>query len=195
MESQALFEVVQFALSLLAIWYAVFYLYKDYRIDSFRQKVFELRDRMFDDAAGGMIDFNHPAYCMLRRTMNGFARFSHKLSLLDVLALAFSVRVIDEEMKQKYSFNVQWENATKNLEGDVHKQLDRYRMEMNSLLLSHVVKSSPLLLVFVLFPMIVLVVPIVVFFILRQRISNYVQNIMSGPMNEVEATALALGQL
>src|SRR5688572_24898474 len=79
---------------LVGIWILLFWLYRDYRIDSFRQSMFRLRDRLFDEAALGRIDFAHPAYGSLRITMNGFIRSGHRSSLLHCLAFVIAVRGI-----------------------------------------------------------------------------------------------------
>ena len=62
-------------ISLFGILYLLLWRYRAYRVDLFRHKMFKLRDELFDDAADGNIDFNSPAYQLLRTTMNGFIRF------------------------------------------------------------------------------------------------------------------------
>lgn len=50
------------------------------RLDSFRQKMFVVRDELFDYAASGKIEFNDPAYRLLRQSMNGHIRYAHQLT-------------------------------------------------------------------------------------------------------------------
>jgi len=54
------------------------------RLDIFRQKMFALRDELFDYAESGRIGFNHPAYRLLRQSMNGFIRYGHRLTFFQI---------------------------------------------------------------------------------------------------------------
>lgn len=62
-------------------WYLYAYLYIDYRVDQFRQDLFSIRDKFFDEAVRGNIDFENNAYGMTRSTLNGMIRYAHRLSL------------------------------------------------------------------------------------------------------------------
>jgi hypothetical protein len=57
-------------------------------LDSFRQDMFAVRDELFDFAAEGNIAFDHPAYVLLRRQMNGFIRYAHQLTVFRILMTA-----------------------------------------------------------------------------------------------------------
>ena len=72
-------------LSLLGLWVLFFWLYRDYRVDLFRERTFALRDELFALGASGAISFDDPAYGMLRSMLNGYIRFAHRLSLLFVV--------------------------------------------------------------------------------------------------------------
>lgn len=63
----------------------VFHVIRTVRLDSLRQKLFTVRDEMFDYAADGNISFTDPAYQLLRDEMNGFIRYAHQLTLFRVL--------------------------------------------------------------------------------------------------------------
>src|SRR5262249_49195809 len=69
------------ALSLFLLSILVLHLYRDYRVDLFRNRMFALRDSLFDFAAEGQIAFDHPAYGLHRTMLNGFIRFGERLSL------------------------------------------------------------------------------------------------------------------
>lgn len=72
-------------ISLALGWVLLFWLYPSYNTDRFRQSMFALRDRLFDEARGGTISFEHPAYRLLRMTINGFMRYAHRMSGLNFL--------------------------------------------------------------------------------------------------------------
>ena len=79
-------------LSLAMIWVWFYWFYRDYRIDKFRQSLFSIRDELFDLALSGIIAFEHPAYGMMRQTINGMIRFSHLLSLSGLIGFVFIVQ-------------------------------------------------------------------------------------------------------
>jgi hypothetical protein len=76
---------------LFLLWVFVFYCWKDYRMDAFRESVFAVRDKLFLFAAEGGIDFTHPAYTILRGRMNLVVRYAHEFTLARfILAARFS---------------------------------------------------------------------------------------------------------
>jgi hypothetical protein len=83
------FSVVAFLWSIL-----VFKVIPDARLDGFRQKMFSIRDEMFDYAADGNIAFDHPAYVMLRHQMNGFIRHGHQLTVFRCL-MTVAIRKVE----------------------------------------------------------------------------------------------------
>ncbi|HOP78677.1 MAG TPA: hypothetical protein PLD05_14400 [Thermogutta sp.] len=64
---------------LLLVFCGYFYIpYQAYRLDLFRQRLFEIRDELFDKAADGVIDFKSPLYRKTRDIINGYIRFGHR---------------------------------------------------------------------------------------------------------------------
>lgn len=76
-------------LLLLALWGFVFYLWRDYRLDAFRDDLFALRDRMFQYAAKGNITFDNPAYLLLRNRMNILLRYAHEFTFTSFVVVTF----------------------------------------------------------------------------------------------------------
>lgn len=68
------------ALGLLALCGFTFYLWRDYRLDVFRERVFSLRDGLFLYALENKINFESIAYVGLRDRMNTMLRFAHELN-------------------------------------------------------------------------------------------------------------------
>src|SRR6266566_3340993 len=68
-------------LSFVALWIGFFWLYRDYAIDRYRQRLFALRDEVWDFAASGRVGFDEAAYRLVRDRINGLIRFAHLLSL------------------------------------------------------------------------------------------------------------------
>lgn len=72
---------LQSLISIAGMLVLAFALVNQYRIDALRQRLFELRDALFDDALAGRISFDSPAYKATRILLNGLLRFAHRLSL------------------------------------------------------------------------------------------------------------------
>jgi cbb3-type cytochrome oxidase subunit 3 len=126
-------------LSLVGIAYVALWRFKQYRMDRFRQSVFALRDELFDYAAKGKISFNHPAYITLRNLMNGYIRFSHRISLVQVLLLTYSSW--DKEYKPK-TFDDVWQEVTANLDLTVKNELEAFNERAAGQLFYYVFLSS-----------------------------------------------------
>lgn len=73
--------LLKISLGLLLLWLFSFVLWRDYRLDAFREAIFELRDNLFLFAAEGGISFENAAYRMLRHRMNVTLRFAHFFTL------------------------------------------------------------------------------------------------------------------
>lgn len=81
-------HVILSGLGLGALYILYFWFYKDYRVEKFRFELYVVRDRLFDAAQKGVISFDHPAYLLMRKTINRIIRFGHRVKLLDVLVFA-----------------------------------------------------------------------------------------------------------
>jgi hypothetical protein len=73
--------VLKSALGLAGLWIFLFYFWRDYRLDAFREHVFSLRDRLFLFAAQDGISFEHQAYKILRDRANIALRYAHEFTL------------------------------------------------------------------------------------------------------------------
>jgi hypothetical protein len=179
------------SISLLGLWVLAFWLYRDYRVDIFREKMFSLRDELFDCARKGDIDFNDPAYAMLRTTMNGFIRFGDRLSFLsfilyplllgpELLAAAL------EKQRGDASFEARWKAHTGNLSPELRDKLETYRMRMHSLVAEQLL-LSPL--------MLVAVVPVVAYLVMKAMGRELLRLVPRRRLfiERIDAAALAVG--
>jgi len=78
---------------------------REYRVDHTRQKLFAIRDELFDYAADGGIGFDEVAYGRLRTLLNSLIRFSHRLTfsrlVFSSVAAEFVTPQISERPHQK----------------------------------------------------------------------------------------------
>lgn len=105
---------------LILLWGFIFFLWKDYCLDDFRERVFTLRDELFLVAARGEIGFDDPAYKMLRERMNVSLRYAHEFTL-SKLFVALAIPLMGN------SEGLAWAGHTKGLPENIRATLDKYR--------------------------------------------------------------------
>ena len=178
-------RVILTTASLAVIWYGFFYLFRDLTVDSFRERMFEARDQLFDDAADGLISFTHPAYILLRLTMNGFIRHGHRISLFEMVMLWINLRNV-----QGKSFSQRYEESLKGLDCATIERLTVYKERMNELVIIQSLAASPLFVVFVLACML----PRTFMWVIRTQLLKYLSTKMSRLFDALDSSALAFGK-
>jgi len=138
-------SIVHLSLALSLGWVLVFWCVKNYRLDAFRQRLFALRDQLFDYAANGEVPFDHPAYQMLRTRINGMIRFAHRVSFLR-LFLTVTVQQLSPDTVAVQSYK-RWQEAVETLPSpEVRERLRACHDNMLVLMVRHMVTGSPILL-------------------------------------------------
>src|ERR1035438_1853433 len=83
--------------SALALLMVVFLVWRAHlRTDEFRQRLFAIRDEIFDYANSGHIGFRDPAYQLLRNSMNGFIRYAHRLTFFQLMVTIVRWKVTEQ---------------------------------------------------------------------------------------------------
>jgi hypothetical protein len=170
------------AVSLYGLWLLAFWLYPDYCVDTFRQRMFMLRDQLFDEAADELLPFTHPAYGMLRSTMNGFIQFGHRLTFTQVLLMSIAVRAGTVMATPLLSFEIRWAQATHDLGTATQQRLVWYRDQMNYLALRHIVFSSPLLLI-------TIILPVTLWIVARSNVAHVLRP-LHRPIDNIDTVAM-----
>ncbi len=164
--------------SCFGLWW-LFTLYRDYRVDRFREEMFALRGHLFDEAANGLIDFGHPAYKTLRNTMNGFIRFGHRLSLLEFVLTPITVDVED-------GFVQEWQKSSSGLSPEVRSKLERFRDKMNFIAIKHISLNSTLVIATMIFP--------VILWLFARRVLEPLVQKLKPAVNRIDTAALVHGR-
>jgi len=125
-----------------------FWLYGRYRIDVYRQELHFLRDRLFDEAVYGHIDFSHSAYVLLQDTIDKALASSQQIFLSDVMALLL---IRSGKSGDMASYRNRWAMSIQNLGPDAKELMNTYRDEMHKVIGSQVSLSLPLLSLLTLF--------------------------------------------
>jgi hypothetical protein len=138
--SIAIFSVFSLACLWLAYW-----LYQRYAVDCLRQRLFEQRDRLFLFAMEGGVPFDHDAYRLLRRQMNGLIRFAHRIRLELVLAHKVRESIFGRaKLPDVSEFEAEFERAVGSLPRATQEALRGYRMAALILIAVHLARTSVL---------------------------------------------------
>ena len=151
-------SVVVSLVSLAGLWLFVRTAYQHYWLDKVRADLFEVRDDLFDLAAAGRVAFSHPAYHLLRTTLNGYLRFGDKLSMTNVVlhGMAFGHDV------ERDSGWKQWRSSLRALPAEEQRALRKLEVRMSLAVIRFIVFRSTVL--------VLMIVPAVVLLVAATRI-------------------------
>jgi len=114
------------------------------RLDCYRQKMFAVRDELFDYAADGNISFDDPAYVLLRSQMNGMIRYGHQLTLFRISATWLMRTLLGD--KPKNEWHESWERALENVSNDeARRQLGIFHERSSAVAAKHLLFGSVVL--------------------------------------------------
>lgn len=139
--------VIATGLSLAGLWVLAFWLYRDYRVDVFRQNMFDVRDELFDFARDGGIAFDHPAYRGLRSVCNGYIRFGHQVAIPSAVLASLMLDSDERAWMEKQGFDAWWVEATNDLDAQTVRALDAFKAKMNRAVGGQLVFGSPVTIV------------------------------------------------
>jgi hypothetical protein len=127
---------IRSVLALFALWIVVYYLWRDFRHDAFRDDIFSIRDEMFLYAAEGNISFDNPAYTILRNRMNVLLRHGHEFTLTRMALIVGTHRGTKNEIVAK------WEAAVAELPDNTQAKMREFNICVAIFVLQHVVFYS-----------------------------------------------------
>ena len=140
--SRDLWQVILLAL-LFGIWYLFFVEYANYRVDLLRQRLFELRARLFEMAKDQRL-FSSSAYCQTRTSINGTIRFAHELSFARLLVLSLlNTGTRRDDLAKRYMREL--EQGLKQVPPKVRDAIIKAHVEMHFHMLLHVLRTSIIL--------------------------------------------------
>ena len=129
--------VLKSVLGLMIFWFFIYYLWRDYRIDSFRDDIFSIRDRMFLYAANGNIRFEHPAYALLRDRMNTVLRYGHAFTMNRMF-----IALATHKKMPKGEAITRWEQAVEELPNETQRRMKEFNTCFAVSLIQHMVYLS-----------------------------------------------------
>ena len=93
----ATINVIELGLALFCITAFLLGPWRGIWIDTGRQELFVLRDKLFMLAANGSISFDDEAYKLLRDMLNGMIRFTHRFNVSTLLVMLWIVQKSDTQ--------------------------------------------------------------------------------------------------
>ena len=114
--------------------------------DWIRQVCFEARDKLFDLAADGQLDFSSPEYRKLRSIIESEIRFAHEMTLPYLFVIGSYLRYARPELVERAKRSEQAIRA-RFVDQIAKAEVDRIMATMNRDVLRLVLLKSPLLLV------------------------------------------------
>lgn len=148
LDQDILFNVVATTAAFLGLWVLFHWQYAQYRKDLLQNRLFAVRQDLFDLARSGVIAFDHPAYGLLRTTINGFIRFGGRMNLLGLVVLILTTSAADKRFRSE-NYTARLDRLSQDLPEDVRRRLEGLRMRFNVAILCHVVFTSlPLAILF-----------------------------------------------
>lgn len=134
---------VFFVIGLTVFWYVFHTQYREQRIAYLRERLFEIRDGLFQEAKNGTLSFNDEAYGMMRLTLNGLIRFAHEFTFTDIW-LAY----VKADLKRGHAvsdYKQHWEAAYEQLSDEGKEVIKEARLSMHIYAFSHVADCSLIL--------------------------------------------------
>lgn len=135
--------VLKSVLGLAGLWFFLTYFWRGYRIDALRDELFFMRDKLFMYAAEGNLDFENPAYSILRERMNALIRYAHEFTLTKLLiALVMIKRDKEYWQREQYPWIVKWQESVKQLPEQAQTVMNNFNESLTFAMLKHMVYRS-----------------------------------------------------
>jgi hypothetical protein len=131
------------AFAVLIFGVLVLKLFHDYRIDALRDRLFALREELFDYAVEGKVSFDDPAYFRLRQLINSLIRFAHRLT---VTRLFVGEALTSRKWREVFGNPLlDWQKSVESLPKEQRQRLETLHMRVLETVVRHLVTGSPLL--------------------------------------------------
>lgn len=138
---ETLFTIVINTLLLATLWWLYFFCYKQYRADKTRQELFAIRDDLFMAAEAGELDFNSPAYGRTRMLLNGMIRYTHRMSLIQMVSILYA-RTTREGVANSEKYIKEYEKAISELGFHEKRLIVNARTKMHETVIKHIMLNS-----------------------------------------------------
>ena len=133
-------KTVIFSVVFAILWIMFFTIHRNYHIDRTRQRLFFVRAELFNAALEGKIQFDDPAYQLVRQALNGMIRFTHNLSFLRWFTIVLVNRYAHKNLAEH--FNDQFNQALRKLSKEQKKMFLQALADAHTQILRHLMSVS-----------------------------------------------------
>lgn len=130
-------EVIHIGAGIILLW-ILFLCFRGYWLDDFRCRLFSVRNAFFDDAAKGILPFNHPAYRMTRESINALIRFGHRIHPIQILLFMLAYR-LNPRMGASVNFDEKIEKECENLPQQAVARIMTVRRQTRAIVFNYIV--------------------------------------------------------
>lgn len=141
----AIANVLLSGVLLTALSWLYFWAYAEYRVDRTRHNLFRLRSQLFDLGAAGEIEFDSPAYGMMRTMINGAIRYAHRATVVDAFLMSRSMRSADVGKAVRAAHAERWKAGLDGLNPKVRDQIRAIHAAHQRILVEQIFIRSPLI--------------------------------------------------
>lgn len=131
----------------LGIWWLYFIEYRRYRLDATRQKLFQIRDRLFAEAADGVLPIDSKAHLILRKMFNGTIRYAHRLGFIQIVSILIAEQQVRGGAEAR-RFSQELDEAIRELSPKGRDAVKRARRQLHVTVIEHIVFNSIFLTLF-----------------------------------------------
>lgn len=117
-----------------ALWYLFFCCWRPYRLESVRDRLFQIRYELFNLAERGEVSFEHAAYQLLRRQLNFRILKAHRITALALLA---------GPAPSKCNPRSAWLRVLADLPVEVQEKLRALESSMSRAIVKYMITKSP----------------------------------------------------
>ena len=137
-----LLSIILFSSLMFSFWWLYFFEYRPLVVAQTRQRLFRVRDELFQKAATGIVAFDSEAYRIIRRMLNGSIRFTHELTLLHAVLLLMRSRSKDVRQDALKLHSHLKQEIDRLPSEDAKQAITRAFLEMHICLLTHIINNS-----------------------------------------------------
>lgn len=137
-------SVILAALLLFGLWWLYFIEYRRYRVDLTRQRLFQIRDNLLAQIAAGALPADAKAYWMTRKMLNGMLQFTHRLSIIQLVAIYVAESKVHHGRDVR-RFTRELDEAIRLLSPDGQAAVKNARTRMHITVIEHIVFNSIML--------------------------------------------------
>lgn len=129
----------------LSLWWLFAFAFRSYWIDATRQRLFNIRDDLFDQVQkSDRIAFDDPAYGIARTTINGMIQFTHDISVPRIISIFVMRRFPDHNLRVE-TYQSDFKGAVEGLSNEGKKIILRALADSHIAFAKHLIHTSIIL--------------------------------------------------